>query len=545
MQKGEPARAIELICEALRTNPAHAQALANLGGAYMYINQPDKALRSYDRALELEPRFLGVLNNRGNVLQMLSRHTEAADSFQRLLELSPGFDYARGSFFLSRRHCCDWRDYSINVEQIAAGVAKGICVDGPFSFLSVCGSPALQLRCARSYAKYVGALAVQRVWDGPRYRHDRIRVAYLSADFRNHVVANLMARIYELHDKRHFHTIGVALAADDDSDIVRRAKAALGEFINVSQITDEQVVNKLRGLEVDIAVDLTGYTQGCRPGIFALRPAPVQVNLFGFPATLGANLADYLIADEFVVPDSATAHYAERIVRLPHSFQANDDRRADLSVAGISREAAGLPASGLVLCCFNNSYKLNPAVFDIWMRLLEAQPNSVLWLLGGEPTTQTNLCKEAEARGVPAERLVFAHRVSYAEHLARLRLADLFLDTLPFNGGATASDALWAGVPVLTCAGDAFASRMAGSLLRAVGLSELITYTPEQYERCAMDLIRDNHRLSDLSRKLAANRDDYPLFKTETYCRNLEAAYRRMWELAEGGEPPASFTVAN
>jgi protein O-GlcNAc transferase len=543
VQTGQPERGVALLVEALRVKPDDAPALANLGNAYLIVNRPEEALRSYDRALELNPGFAGVLNNRGNALQLFGRHAEAAESFARLLELDPTFDFALGNFFHSRRHGCDWRDFARYGTTITDALDSGRRVVRPFSFLSVSASAALQLHCAQIYAAYLSPALPPPLWHRECYGHDRIRVAYVSADFRDHVVSNLMASIYEQHNPDRFHTIGVSLAAGDNSEIVERAKRALGQFEDFSALSDQLAAERIRELEVDIAVDLTGFTQGCRPGIFARRPAPVQVNFLGFPATMGVPYIDYLIADDFVVPESSASLYAEQIARLPDSFQANDDRRSALTdFPAPSRREAGLPESGLVLCSFNSSYKLNPEFFDIWTRIMRLVPDSVLWLIG-EGNVQHHLHTEAASRGIEPERVVFAARLSYREHLARLRLADLFLDSLPFNAGATASDALWAGVPILTCAGEAFASRMAGSLLRAIGLPELITSSTADYEQRALELVNDRGRLAELKHRIAANRHTHPLFDTGRYCRNLEAAFTQMWQRAECGEPPESFTV--
>ena len=544
LQSGQYDQAFDLIGQALSLHPRHARALANMGSACVYLGRSDEALQYFDQALEVDPRFAGALNNRGNTLQLLARHDEAAQTFGRLEELAPGFDFALGNFFQSRRHGCDWRDFGRHVHEVVAGVEAARRVDRPFSFLSVSDSAAQQLKCAQLYATYLCPTLHEPLWKGERYGHERIRVAYVSADFRNHVVANMMAGIYEKHDTQRFHTIGVSLAAADDSEIVQRSKRALNEFINASHLSDEAVARLLRDMEVDIAVDLTGFTQGCRPGIFARRAVPTQVNFLGLPGTMGVSYIDYLIADDFVVPPSCQSLYSEHMVRLPDSFQANDDRRSGLTEAPLpAREAVGLPDAGPVLCSFNNSYKLSPTFFDIWTRVMKHAPDSVLWLVAGEAGLQDRLRNAASARGVDPARLIFARRVSYEEHLSRLRLADLFLDTLPFNAGATASDALWAGVPILTCAGEAFAARMAGSLLRASGLPDLITFSHAEYEARAMELAADPARLAELKARLRSTRAMNPLFDTGRYCQHLEAAYIGMWERVEHGDPPASFGV--
>jgi len=544
LQCGRLSEGIALIEAALQLRPDHPQALANLGNGYLLVNRTEDALRCYDRAIAAQPSFAAVLNNRGNALQSLGRHEEAAEAFARLAQLAPDFDFAQGNCVHSRRQACNWEEFAKRTSDITAGVLAGRRIDRPFSFLSVSDSVEHQQLCARIYAGYLCPVPPPPLWRGEVYDHDRIRVAYVSADFRDHVVARFMTPLYQRHDRRQFELIGVSLGASDRSAIVAQSKAALDQFIDASQLRDEQVAARLREIEVDVAVDLTGYTQGCRPGIFARRPAPSQVNFLGFPGTLGVPWIDYIIADDFVIPESMSHQYTEKIVRLPDTFQANDACRYQRDPgAAPTRAAAGLPAHGPILCCFSNHCKLNPGMFDIWMRVMRAAPDSVIWLLGGTPDLQRRLREAANTWGVAAQRLLFAARMPYEEHLARLSLADLFLDTLPFNAGATASDALAAGVPVLTCAGEAFAARMAGSLLRAVGLPELITANTAEYEQVAIELLTDSSRLAELRTRLARHRGGGVLFNGQRYCGHIEDAYRLMVRRTRRSEPPESFRV--
>jgi protein O-GlcNAc transferase len=545
MQRGQWALAIERLSKAASLQPRHAQAQANLGTALLRADRSDEGLKCYEHALELDPNFTGALNNYGNALQALGRHEEAAIALGRLKEHTPGFDYAAGAAFQSLRHSAQWEGYATRTSNLIDAVSSRKRADRPFSFLSVSGSAAHQLECARTYMNHLYPLHPSALWNGERYKHDKTRIAYLSADFKAHVVANHTSALYERHDPRHFHTIGISLTATDDSDVVQRAKRSLAEFHDGSHISDEAAAQLIRNEEIDVLVDLTGYTLGCRTGILARRPAPVQINFLGFPGTLGAPYIDYIIADDFVIPPSAAHLYAEQIVRMPHSFQTNDDRRTRVSnTTRPSRAAEGLPEDAFVFSTFNNTYKINPACFDSWSRILNQTPHSVLWMLGETPAIRERLIQQATARGVDSDRLVFATRLPYEEHLARLSLADLFLDSLPFNAGATASDSLWAGVPLLTCAGDAFAARMGGSLLNALGLPQLITTNQGDYEQRAIELANNAAQLSDIRNQLAANRDTHPLFNSEVYCRHLETAYRQMWSRTQAGKPPESFTVA-
>ena len=542
LQMGRADAAVELISRSLTLRPGNAQAHANLGSALVGLKRPEEALEHYERALQIDPAFVAVQHNRANTLLLIGRHDEAAAAFALLLEAMPEVDFGTGNLFHARRRGCDWRQFEKLRQDVVTRVRSGRRVDRPFSFLSVSSSDAEQLECARTFTAATAPLAPS-LWRGERYRHQRIRVAYVSADFRDHIVSHLMAEIYARHDRSRFEIVGAALTGSDASAVMNRTRASLEHFVDFAGMSDAEVAQRLRDMEIDIAVDLTGHTQGGRPRILARRPAPVQVSYLGFPGTLGSDYVDYILADEFVIPPDRQGFYAEKVVYLPDTFQANDHRSHLTQRHALGRQAAGLPDSALVFCCFNNTYKLNPAVFDVWMRIMNSVPDSVLWLVAGDSAMQARVCQEAASRSVIPERLMFAPRVPYEEHLARLSCADLFLDTLPFNAGATAGDALWASVPVLTCTGDAFASRMAGSLLRSFGMSELVSSSLEQYERTALDLSFDRERLAGYKLRLAAQRDTAPLFDSGRFCRNLEAAYETMWDRTERGEPPIGFAV--
>jgi predicted O-linked N-acetylglucosamine transferase (SPINDLY family) len=370
----------------------------------------------------------------------------------------------------------------------------------------------------------------------------KIRVAYISADFRDHPVSHLLVGVLEQHDRDRFEVIGVSLRAGEDGALEQRVQRAFDRFIDVRGHSDRGVAALLRELEVDIAVDLMGFTQGLRLGIFAHRAAPVQVNYLGYAGTLGVPYMDYLLADEIVIPYGEERWYSEQVVRLPHCYLPNDDRREIATRP--TRAQVGLPADALVFCAFTNAYKINPTVFEIWMRLLKEVPRSVLWLREIGAEAQSNLLREAQLRGVDAGRLVFAPRVaSMAEHLARQGLADLYLDTLPYNAHSTACDALWSGIPILTRIGRSLASRTAASALTAAGLPELITHSPEEYERKALELALYPEQLQALRAKLSQRRTGSALFDTTRYCRHLESAYDVMRQRSLRGEPPRGFRV--
>jgi protein O-GlcNAc transferase len=527
--------------QALAVAPGLPEALTNRGNVLLDLNKPTEAVACYDAALRAQPDFVAALENRGLALSMADQPEEAARSYARLLEVAPHYEQGLTNHLnvlcnLLHTRClsADWGHYDVDRAVILKKAAEGKPLH-PFPFLAISGSPSLQLQAARGFASQ-WQVPERPLWNGERYRHERLRVAYLSADFRDHVVSYLMAGLFERHDRDAFETIGVSLPAFDSSVTGKRVKAAFEHFVEVHADSDRKVAERLRELEVDVIVDLMGFTRGSRPGILAHRAAPVQVNYLGYPGTMGAPFIDYIVADEFVIPPDSRQYYSEQVVYLPECFQANDDRcTVDPKP---TRAEVGLPPEGVVLCCINNNYKLNPPLFEIWMRLLREAPGSVLWLLADRDSTQANLRREAAARGVNPGRLVFAGRMPYAQHLGRLGLADLFLDTLPYNAGATASDALRVGVPVLTCAGEAFASRMAGSLLKAVRLPELITHTLEEYERKALELIREPQVLGALRARLMESLAHAPLFDTARFCRHLESAYRTMHERAMQGERP-------
>jgi len=538
---GRHEAALESFRRALALDPTLPAAWTNRGNALLDLNRMPDALACYEEALRSQPDFAEALDNRSLVLLMMDRHQEAAACYARLVAVAPQFQMAGSNLFHARCLCCDWTHYQQDRTALLEQLAQGGLAQ-PFALLAACDDAGIQLQSAQRFVAQKWPRARASLWNGERYGHQRLRIAYVSADLRQHAVAFLMAGVFEQHDPERVETIAIALRSEDGSAMGRRIRSAFGQYIDVTRNSEREIAVLMHELEVDIAVDLMGFTRAGRPGIFAYRPAAVQVSYLGYPGTLGAPFVDYILADEFVIPPAARRHYAEQVVYLPECFQANDDR----CVIGErpSRAAVGLPEDGLVLCSFNNSYKLNPPMFDIWMRLLRALPDSVLWLLAGCEATQANLVREAAARGVPAQRLVFARALPYAQHLGRLGLADLFLDTLPFNAGSTASDALRCAVPLLTCAGESLAGRMAGSLLRTAGLPELITGNLEEYERRALEFAGDPRQLEALRARLRTARSASPLFDSARFCRHLEAAYCAMHTRALRGEAPASFAVA-
>jgi predicted O-linked N-acetylglucosamine transferase (SPINDLY family) len=533
--------AIAAYRKALAVRPRHFHTLHNLGIALANLKRDSEALACYDQALAIAPDDATALANRANALAARRRYQEAIASYEKALERDPKLPYAAGHIAFFRAHLCDWKERDRSLAALSKEVRSGTLVS-PFSLLTLSDDPALQHTRAVNYARGRWPALRPPLWNDQRYRHERVRIAYLSGDFGDHPMAHLTAGLFERHDRKRFEITAISYGPDAPGDMRNRLRAAFDHFLDVRQCGDREIAQRLRDEETDIAVDLSGYTSNGRPGILAHRPAPLQVNYLGYLGTMGAEYVDYLVADEFVIPPEHRIHYSEKVVYLPGCFQVNDSKR-EIATRIPTRSEAGLPELGFVFCSFNNNFKIAPPVFDVWMRLLREVGDSVLWLLETDPAAARNLREEAARRGVAPERLVFAPRAKLAGHLARQRLADLFLDTLPVNAGATASDALWAGLPVLTCAGRTFPGRMAGSLLRAVELPELITHSLRDYEATALRLATEPGRLREVRDRLERNRTAAPLFDTGRFRRHIEAAYTTMCDIHQRGERPRTFAV--
>jgi predicted O-linked N-acetylglucosamine transferase (SPINDLY family) len=535
--------AAESLKRALALRPEAAHTCNDLGEVLRLSGEYPAALRAFERALELRPAVASFWANKGHALTLLQRQDLALTAYAKAVECDPDVPYAEGHLACLNASMGDWRGYAAKVARIAERVRCGARAIEPLELLYLSDDAEDQLRCAREFTNALCGTPQQDLWQGGRLRQKRIKLAYVSADFREHPVSYLLAELFEIHDRSRFELFGISIGPHAPGAMASRVATAFDHFVQARDLTDREIAEHLHREGIAIAVDLMGHTTYSRPGIFSLRPCPVQVNYLGYPGTVGADFLDYLIADAYVVPPAMERCYAEKIVRLPDTFLCNDSKRSAVTDAP-GRVAAGLPPEGVVYCCFNNPAKFSPGTFELWMQVLREVPRSVLWLPAGHSTLEANLRGEAAACAVDPERLVFAPRVnSNADHLARLALADAFLDTFPYNAHATASDALWAGVPVVTRSGEAFAARVAGSLLHAIGMPELIAATPEEYVALALRLGREPRYLATVKAKLAAHRLTQPLFDTERFRRHIEAAYETMWYRHQRGEAPASFTV--
>jgi predicted O-linked N-acetylglucosamine transferase (SPINDLY family) len=523
----------------LQIAPGYDEAWFRLGVALWRLERFEDALASYSRASDLNPGRFSAVFNQGTILLRLERYDEALAAFEAAGKLAPNHPYLLGSLISAVEGGCDFRRWHEIQSLAVAAVSDGRAAIAPLAFMPLSDNGMLRRRCSENFVASRVPRAERDIWNGERYNHDRIRIAYLSGDFRQHATADLIAGLIERHDRARFEITAISFGSDDGSPMRARLIQAFDRFDDVRLQSDAEVARLLRDGQYDIAVDLKGHTDESRPGILAHRPCPVQVNYLGYPGTIGAPWLDYIIADADVLPLEHEAFYSEKIVHLPRCYQVNDRARPIAQTP--TRGGAGLPDSGFIFCCFNAAWKITPAMFDIWLRLLSAAPESLLWLLADNETAQSNLRAAAAAKGVDPARLIFAPKIPAPDHLARHRLADLFLDTLPYNAHTTASDALWAGLPLLTCLGGQFDGRVAASLLRAVGLDELIAHDLGAYEAMALALAQDAPRLADLRTRLAENRLTSPLFDTEGFCKDIEAAYSRMVEISRAGRKPESL----
>ncbi len=538
---------------AIRLDPDMASAYNNLGAVLQLRGEVDAAVAALRRSLALRPHSAEAHFNLGQLYEGKNRLDEAAAAYERALALDPDFG-GQVFFYLCylRRKLCDWVDYDARVKELIrrteAHIQENDRAGLPPLTLNVFSVPAaLRRAAARHQARLIerrtAELRKQCAFVHTRERPDRLRIGYVSPDFRRHAVGTLTHRMFEHHDRDAFEVYAYALVHVDD-DFNRAVRAGVDTYADCSRLSYAQTARRIHADGIHVLVDLAGYTTYSRTSVFALRPAPVQAHYLGYLDTMGAPFLPYVIADRFVITEAMAAEYDEAIVYLPDTFAVASP--LPVSEKPMSRTAFGVPEEAFVFCCFNSLHKLDPACFDVWMRILRRVPEAVLWLYdSGNATTEANLRREAEARGIAPERLIFAGKLPVDEYLARYRLADLFLDTFAYNAGATAVGALWAGVPVLTVPGRTFFSRMGGSLCRAAGLPEVVCATEAEYEERAVALAADPAALAALRRKLAERRSVAPLFDTARFVRRLEDAYRRMWEDYVAGVGPRDVEAAS
>ncbi len=527
---------------ALATDAGLAAGWLNLAAVRRDRGDVLRAVAGFRNALALAPDLAEAHANLALALKEGGRIAESLPGFERALRIGlPDAGGVLAQLVQQRRHLGRWDGLEALSARLVAMVRDGATRQvHPWIFLGEGAGPALERVCAERYSAW-RTQGVQPTFPKRTERGERLRVGYLSADYHEHATAVLIAELIERHDRDRFTVVGLSYGADDGGPMRRRLVQGFDRFIDLSELSDEAAARRIHDEGIDLLVDLKGHTQNARPGIAAHRPAPVQAQWLGYPGTMGAAFIDYVIADAMVAPFTQQAAYSERIVHLPDGYQPNDRHRAIGPT--LSRAACGLPEEGFVFCCFNAAYKIGPALFDRWCRLLGAVPGAVLWLLASHPEVPVNLRREAAARGIAPDRLIFAPRLPGPEYLARYRLADLFLDSGPVGAHTTASDALWAGLPVLTVLGDGFVSRVGASLLRAAGLPRLAVASWEAYENTALALAQAPEAVAALKSRLAESRDAAPLFDTDRFARGLETAFATMWAIHARGEPPRSFVV--
>ena len=526
---------------ALELKPDYVEAWSNRGNALHELKRYEEAIAHYDKALSLKPDYVEGWSNKGATLNILKKHSESAKCYQMALELNVGESYLLGFVHHQMMLGCDWTNYEKYVDEIFHLVEEGRMGAEPFGFQGIANSERLLKKCAEHYSNHMFP-TVGNFSKLSQFKHHKIRIGYLCGEFYNQATSILMTRAWELHDKSKFEIFAFDNGLDDGSEYRQRIMKAFSSILDISKISDFEAVKIIQENEIDILVNLNGFFGDQRQGIFSYKPAPIQVNYLGFPGTIGIGYMDYIIADKVVIPEDSKIYYAEKIVYLPNSYQANDNLRK-ISNKQFSRAQFGLPRNAFVFACFNNTYKITPPMFDSWMRILSLTRDSVLWLLVDNLIARENLIKEAAIRGIDSSRLVFADRLPNSEHLGRHKLADLFLDTLPYNAHTTCSDSLWAGLPVLTLIGHTFPGRVSASLLSALGLQELITKTSEEYEATAIELAMNPHSLEEIKFKLANNRLNLPLFDSPLFIKNLEAAYIKMYERYLLGLPPECINI--
>jgi predicted O-linked N-acetylglucosamine transferase (SPINDLY family) len=515
--------------QALSLKPDYAEAWSNKGVSLRKLKRYDEAIAHYDKALSLKPDYAEAWSNKGATLNELKRYDEAIVHYDKAQILKPDIDWVYGNLLHAKMKICAWSDLGDLLENTTNKVLNNKKIINPFALLSLIDDSFLHKKCAEIFIedKYLMNPTLGPIVKSLKY--DKIRLGYFSADFYNHATGYLMAELFELHDKKQFELVGFSFGPIVNDEMRQRLEKSFDQFIDVSNKSDIEIAQLSRDLKIDIAIDLKGFTQNLRTGIFANRASPIQVNYLGYPGTMGADYMDYIIADKTIIPVESQSCYSEKVVFLPNSYQVNDRKRL-ISERQFTRKELGLPETGFVFCCFNNNYKILPSTFEGWMRILKSVDGSVLWLFKDNPWVVENLKKEAQRQGIDVQRLVFAERMPLSEHLARHRQADLFLDTFPCNAHTTTSDALWTGLPVLTLMGESFASRVAASLLNAIGLPELITITQEGYEALAIELAINPKKLVDIKHKLKTNRFTTPLFDTPLFTKNLEVAYLKMFQ---------------
>ena len=526
---------------AIKIDPTYAKAWFNKASAYDRLKFYEEALLHYDKAIALKPDYAEAWANKGSTLHDLNRYEEALLHYDKAIALKPKINWIAGNYLHTKMKICSWVDLEARIEELILKIKNCEKASQPFPVLALADDPSLHHLAAKSYADDRFPARALDSFDR-RLSHNKIRIGYYSADYHNHPTAYLIAELFELHDKNKFEIYAFSFGPNIIDEMRKRLTRAFDSFIDVRNQSDSDVVKLSRELEIDIAVDLKGFTQDSRTGIFAQRAAPIQISYLGYPGSMSMDSIDYIVADKILIPEENKSHFSEKVMYMPFSYQVND-RQRPISPKSFSKIEVGLPTDCFVYCCFNNNYKITPKTFDVWMNILMAVKSSVLWLLEDNTQAKKNLQKEAAIRGIHPSRLIFAPRVALAEHLARHHCADLFLDTLPYNAHTTTSDALWSGLPVLTQIGRSFPARVSASLLNGMFLNELIADDEDDYHAMAVDLAMNPQKLIELKDKLLKTKLSAPLFNTPSFTKHIEYGYEEIYRRLKSGLDPEHIYI--
>tara|TARA_B100000686_G_C16788628_1_gene977051 strand:+ start:1551 stop:3416 length:1866 start_codon:yes stop_codon:yes gene_type:complete len=534
-------QAIESYNNAIKINPNYGAAHYNKGVVLQELKLLNQAIESYDNAIKIIPKFLQAHNNKGFALQKIKKIEASLESYYNVFKLSPDFDFLLGELLHTKSKLCLWSSFYKDLENLKKKLIEKKKVSPPFPILQLYDSPNLQKITAEIWNK-------EKFYDKipkntfVKSKNKKIRIGYYSADFYNHAMSYLLAGLFESQNKSKFEIIAFSFSPTKNDEMSKRITKAFDKFINVNFKTDKEISELSRELNIDIAVDLLCFTENNRMGIFFNKCAPIQLNYLGYPGTSGSKFIDYIVADKILIPKENQKYYSEKIIYLPNTYQPRDSSQKICNKT-YKKEDLGLPENSFVFCCFNQNYKITPNIFSIWMKLLKRIDNSVLWLLEENQTASSNLKKEAEKKGIKSDRIIFAKRMAQPEHLARHKLADIFVDTFPYNAHTTCSDALWSNLPVITLTGQSFASRVGASILNAIDLKELITTTEEEYENLLFKLATDKEELEKIKNKLKKNKIKKPLFDTKLYTKNLETAYTKIYEIYNSGSEVKNINI--
>ena len=521
--------AIECFDKAININPKYFDALYNKGVVLHELRKLEEAIENYDKALIINSNHVLALNNKGFALQQLKKFDSSLESYYKAFKINPNFDFLLGKIIHTKSLFCNWKFFDENLKNLKNKLNKNEASSLPFATLSLYDSPLLQKKTTETWIKKTYSNINKLKSISKHKPNKKIRLGYYSADFHNHATSHLIAYMFELHDKSKFELFGFSFGPDKNDEMRKRISSSFDHFVDVRLKSDVDIVKLSRNFKIDIAIDLKGITTDARFGIFINRCAPIQISYLGFPGTSGTDLIDYIIAHKTLIPKENQKFFSEKIIYLPDSYQPNDYTKK-MSKKVFTREELSLPKNAFVFCCFNQNYKITPNIFNIWMKILKKIEGSVLWLIKDSNEGANNLKKEANKRGINPDKIIFAKRMTISEHLARHKMADLFIDTFPYTAHTTCSDALWSGLPVITLMGQSFASRLSGTLLNAVGLNELIATTEKDYEDLIINLAKDSNQLKIIKNKLEKNKINQPIFNTKLYTKKIESAYKEIYK---------------